>query len=116
MTDFFHPNSIRSSTGTVFGMPVATGTTAEIQDWLKANGFRIFTAQVEEAIDLFEADLTGNVALILGNESGGLDSQWRDNSFTAVKLPMQGAADSLNVSVTAAVMIYEATRQRRAVS
>jgi TrmH family RNA methyltransferase len=116
MTDFFHPNSIRSSTAAVFGMPCATGTTAEILGWLNENGFRIFTAQLDGAIDLFDAELTGNVALVLGNEADGLDSNWSNDSFTSVKLPMQGIADSLNVSVTASVMIYEATRQRKAVS
>jgi len=112
MTDFYHPNSIRSSTGTVFGMTMASGTSQEVQHWLERHDFRVFTATLEGANDWFEANLTGDVAIVLGNEAKGLDQQWNQEHYTAVKLPMKGQADSLNVSVTASVMLFEATRQR----
>ncbi len=112
LTDTFHPNSIRSSTGTVFGMPLATGSSEEIQDWLQVNHCRVFTAMLENAENCFAADLTGNVAIVVGNEANGLTKDWTNKNFSPVKLPMQGRADSLNVSVTASVMIYEAARQR----
>jgi TrmH family RNA methyltransferase len=114
VTDSFHPNSIRSSTGTVFGMPTATGSTKEIQNWLQANQCRVLTAVLENAKNCFAADLTGNVAIVVGNEANGLSNEWMNKDYSPVKLPMQGRADSLNVSVTASVMIYEATRQRLA--
>ena len=71
------------------------------------------TAIVEGSTELFDADLTGNIALVLGSEARGLDQQWRSEEFQPVRLPMQGIADSLNVSVTAAVMMYETVRQQK---
>ncbi len=113
ITDIFHPNSIRSSTGAVFSMPIATCSTLDSQAWLLENQFRIHTAILDSAIDFFAADFTGKIAIVLGNETRGLDGQWTSKEFTAVKLPMKGRADSLNVSVTASIMCYEAMRQRR---
>lgn len=112
LTDFFHPNVIRSSTGVVFQMPLISGTTPEIQDWLAGQGFCVFTAMLENATSFYEAELTGSVALVLGNEATGLGESWMGKNYSAVKLPMRGQADSLNVSVTASVMMYEAMRQR----
>ena len=111
-TDFYHPNSIRSSTGVVFTLPTASASSQEIQDWLAENQLRVLTAIVEGSTDLFDADLTGDLAIVLGNEAKGLDAQWRDQRFEPIRLPMNGLADSLNVSVTASVMMYEAIRQR----
>ena len=71
------------------------------------------TAIVEGSTELFDADLTGNIVLVLGNEARGLDEQWRNENFQPIRLPMQGIADSLNVSVTAAVMMYETVRQQK---
>ena len=112
LTDFFHPNVIRSSTGVVFQMPLISGTTLEVQDWLTARDFSVFTAMLENASSFYKADLTGKVALVLGNEAKGLAKSWVGLGYSAVKLPMLGQADSLNVSVTASVMMYEAMRQR----
>ena len=112
-TDFYHPNSIRASTGAVFKLPVATGTSTEVQGWIAANQLRVVTAIVEGSTELFDADLTGNIVLVLGNEARGLDEQWRNENFQPIRLPMQGIADSLNVSVTAAVMMYETVRQQK---
>ena len=113
LTDFYHPNSIRSSTAAVFGMPVATGSSEEIMDWLTNNQFNVFTAMLQDSNEFFQNDLSGNVAIVLGNEANGLTQEWNRPEFNAVSLPMLGNADSLNVSVTASVMIYEATRQRK---
>ncbi len=112
LTDVFHPNSIRASTGTVFNIPLATGSSNQVQDWLRKNQFQVYTAFLENARDFYQCDLTGKTAIVLGNEAYGLDEQWNRSGFTAVKLPMKGRADSLNVSVTASVMMYEAVRQR----
>ena len=112
-TDFYHPNSIRASTGAVFKLPVASGTSTEVQRWIVANQLRVITAMVEGSVELFDADLTGNIALVLGNEARGLDGNWHNDDFQPIRLPMQGIADSLNVSVTAAVMMYETVRQQK---
>lgn len=113
LTDFYHPNSIRASTGAVFELQTASSTSEEAKDWLKENGFRVLTARLEGATDFFEQQLRGDIAIVVGNEANGLDHQWADDSFTPVKLPMLGVADSLNVSVSASVMLFEANRQRR---
>ena len=112
-TDAFHPNAIRASTGTLFGMPLATGTSHAVLDWLAQRSYRILTACLDGAGDFYEQPLTGPVALVLGNEAAGLSPLWRKAPCKPVQLPMEGLADSLNVSVTASVMLYEALRQRK---
>ena len=112
-TDAFHPNAIRASTGTLFGMPLATGTSQAVLSWLEARSYQILTACLEGAGDFYQQSLAGPVALVLGNEAEGLSTIWRQAPCVPVKLPMEGQADSLNVSVTASVMLYEALRQRK---
>ena len=110
--DAFHPNAIRSSTGATFDLPIATGTNEAVQSWLTKQGYCVLTAFLEDAQDFFAQTLDGKVAIVLGNEANGLTDAWRGSDFQPVKLPMHGIADSLNVSVTASVMLYEAMRQR----
>lgn len=113
-TDLFNPNVIRASIGTIFSVPVASGTAAEVVAWLGTAGVRIVASRVD-ATDLHvDADLTGPLAIVLGSEAHGLSDAWRAPGIGAVRLPMLGAADSLNVSAAAAVLLYEAWRQRRA--
>ena len=112
--DAFHPNAIRSSTGATFDLPIATGTNEAVQNWLAERGYSVLTAFLEDAQDFFAQKLEGKVAIVLGNEANGLTDAWRGNGFQPVKLPMNGIADSLNVSVTASVMLYESMRQRDA--
>ena len=110
--DAFHPNAIRSSTGTTFSLPIATGSSEAVQRWLLEQGFDVLTAYLENAVNFFDQPLDGPVAIVLGNEANGLTEAWRDDRFQPVKLPMNGIADSLNVSATASVMLYESMRQR----
>ena len=110
--DAYHPNAIRSSTGANFGLPISIGTNEQVQDWLQKNSYQILTAYLENAIDYFSVPLNGRVAIVLGNEAFGLSDAWQKPEFQPVKLPMNGIADSLNVSVTASVMLYESLRQR----
>lgn len=113
-TDLYNPNVIRASVGTIFSVPVASATAGEVAAWLRASGVRIIATRVD-ATDLHvDADLTGSIALVLGSEANGLSDAWRAPDVGAVRLPMLGAADSLNVSAAAAVLLYEAWRQRRA--
>lgn len=110
--DAYHPNAIRSGTGANFSLPIGVGNHDQVQDWLKKNSFRVLTAYLENAIDFFSQPLAAPTAIVLGNEALGLSENWRKPEFQPVKLPMSGIADSLNVSVTASVMLYEAMRQR----
>lgn len=111
-TDLFNPNAIRASAGTVFAIPVAAGPTSAVLNWLRDRAIRIVAARVDADRAYTDADLTGPVAIALGAETDGLTEAWAADDIEAVRLPMLGIADSLNVSVTAAVLAYEARRQR----
>lgn len=112
-TDLYNPNVIRASVGTIFSVPVATGAATEVAAWLRAAGIRILASRVDAAALHVDADFTGPVAIVLGSEAVGLSDAWRGEGVEGVRLPMLGAADSLNVSAAAAVLLYEAWRQRR---
>ena len=111
-TDLFNPNVIRASVGTVFSVPAATASAKEAIAWLRERDVRIVTALVDAQRLHVEANLRGPLAIVLGSESRGLSDSWRGPDVEAVRLPMGGVADSLNVSVAAAVLLYEAWRQR----
>jgi TrmH family RNA methyltransferase len=113
-TDLFNPNVIRASVGTAFTMPVATASAAATLSWLGAQGIRIVASVVGAKRLHVEADLRGPLALVLGSEAAGLSDAWRGAEVEPVRLPMAGVADSLNVSVAAGVLLYEAWRQRHA--
>ncbi len=115
VSDLFNPNTIRASLGTVFGTHVCTATTAETIAWLAERGVRAVAAMPEAATDYTAADLTGPLAIVLGSEAEGLSPAW-EASAEGVRLPMAGIADSLNVSATAAVLFYEARRQRESMT
>jgi len=111
-TDLFNPNAIRASAGTIFSLPLVSCTTEAARSWLHNHGFHVFTSRVDGAVDYTAENYVGKTAIILGCEAHGLSNAWRGSDVTAVKIPMFGIADSLNVSVTAAVLFYEAIRQR----
>jgi TrmH family RNA methyltransferase len=113
-TDPFNPNAIRASLGTMFTVPVAAGASDAVRPFLAARGVRLVAARVDAATLYTHADLRGPLALVLGSEADGLTEAWAGDGVEAVRLPMLGIADSLNVSVTAAVLLYEARRQRGA--
>lgn len=112
-TDIWNPNLIRSSVGAVFSVPVAVCTSADAIAFLKERGIRIFTAQLQDSEWYYDTDMTGATALVMGTESTGLTQAWRDSADAHIKIPMLGRLDSLNVSVSAAVLLYEAVRQRK---
>lgn len=111
-TDLYNPNAIRASLGTIFTMPVCETTSEDCLAWLRDHRFAIVAARVDGSVPYTEADYRGPMAIVLGSEAEGLSSYWRGSGIQAVRLPMRGVADSLNVSVTAAVLFYEALRQR----
>ena len=114
--DLFNPNSIRSSLGTVFSLPAAAGSYDAVQQFLLSHGLRVLAARVESATPLWATDFRGALAVVLGSESEGLGTRWKaigDTPVEGVRIPMQGTADSLNLSVSAAVIAYEAVHRRR---
>ncbi len=111
-TDLFNPNAIRASLGTIFSMPVAAASAEEVLGWLRQHKLRIVAARVEGSAVYTEIDYRLPTALVFGSEAEGLSPLWSGDDIRAVRLPMKGAADSLNVSAAAAVMFYEALRQR----
>ncbi len=109
----FAPQTIRASTGTVFTVPFAVAPGEAVRSWLKAAGlFTVATSPAAETL-YWDAKLKGPVAILVGPEETGLDSPWLAAADQTVRVPMKGAADSLNTSVTAALLLYEALRQRR---
>lgn len=111
-TDFYNPNVIRSSVGTVFTIPVASATSAETMQWLKEHGIKIFCTYLEASSPYHHVDFKGPSAIIMGTESTGLSAYWITNSDENIIIPMQGKIDSMNVSTAAAVVVFEAKRQR----
>jgi TrmH family RNA methyltransferase len=110
--DPWNPNAIRASLGTVFTLPLAVAATDDVLAWLRRSALRIVAARVDGGVPYTEVDMTGPVALVLGSEAHGLTGAWSGIDVTAVKLPMLGRADSLNVAAAAAILFYEARRQR----
>ena len=112
--DPWNPNAVRASLGTVFTLPLAVASTGNVLAWLRDRGLRVVAARVDGSMPYAEADLRGPVALVLGSEATGLTEAWSGEDVTAVRLPMRGRADSLNVAAAAAILFYEARRQRDA--
>jgi TrmH family RNA methyltransferase len=112
-TDLYNPNAIRASLGAIFTVPVASAASQSALDWLRQNHFRLLAARVDGTTDYTAADYRGRTAIILGSEAHGLSDLWQADDITPIRLPLLGRVDSLNLSATAAVLFYEALRQRR---
>ncbi len=111
-TDPFNPAAIRASLGAVFTLPLVVAKNSETLAWLRSRQLRIYTARVGEGITYTDANFRDGAAIVLGSEAFGLDRRWSGDDVQPISLPMHGVVDSLNVSVTAAVLFYEALRQR----
>ena len=111
-TDLFNPNIIRSSVGCVFTNKIAVGTTSEIISFLKNHKISIYTAALQASKTYSEIDFTSSSAIVVGTEATGLSKEWIDNSTQNIIIPMSGEIDSMNVSVAAGILIFEAKRQR----
>jgi TrmH family RNA methyltransferase len=111
--DPFNPNTVRSSTGCLFTVPVAISELDGVVAWMASRGIRSVAATPEASLPYWEADLSGGCAVWVGAEAGGLSGRAKDHADQSVSIPMAGAADSLNTSVAASLLLYEARRQRR---
>lgn len=112
LTDLYNPNLIRSSVGSVFTVQLAAASSEEAISFLKSLNIKILTAQLQDSSLYYETDMTGATAIVMGAEATGLSRQWREAADAHIRIPMLGRMDSLNVSVSAAVLLYEAVRQR----
>lgn len=112
VTDWGNPNVVRGSKGAVFSVPVVSATTADTLAWLRQRGVSLVAATPDTDVLHTEADLTGPVAIAVGAEKEGLSRQLLDAADVRVRIPMVGRVDSLNVATSAAVLLYEAVRQR----
>ena len=112
-TDVYNPNVIRSSTGVVFSLPVVCAASQEIFSFLKSKGIKICASQPAAQKLYTQVDFRGAWALVLGREDQGLSDYWLESADMTIKIPMKGLADSLNVSSSAAIILYEALRQRQ---
>jgi TrmH family RNA methyltransferase len=112
LTDLYNPNLIRSSLGGIFTNQVVACSNEEALEWLRHNNINIFTAQLQDSEWYYDTNMAAPTAIVMGTESTGLTNFWREASNAKIKIPMLGELDSLNVSVSAAVLCYEAVRQR----
>lgn len=111
-SDLYNPNIVRSSVGCLFTNQIATGTTAEIISFLKEKKINFYCATLQNSNGYHLENYTTPTALVVGTEATGLTQEWRDAATQNIIIPMQGEIDSMNVSVAAAILIFEAKRQR----
>ncbi len=114
LTDIYNPNIIRSSLGGLFTNRIAVCSSQQAIKWLKDNRINIYTAQLQDSVPYYDADFKVPTAIVLGSEAKGLSPEWREASDRKIIIPMLGKIDSLNVSISAAVLCYEVVRQRNA--
>ena len=112
LTDLYNPNLIRSSIGAIFTVPTVAASSQETIQWLKSNGIKIYTAQLQDSEWYYDTDMTKGTAIFMGTEATGLTDAWRKAADAHIKIPMLGKLDSLNVSVSAAILLFEAVKQR----
>jgi len=111
-SDIYNPNIIRSSVGCVFTTEIALASSEAIIAFLKKYNFNIFSAILQESEPYYTQDYTLPTAIVVGTEATGLTQEWRDAATQNISIPMQGVIDSMNVSVAAGILIFEAKRQR----
>ena len=114
LTDLYNPNLIRASIGALFTVPTVAVGNKECIAFLKERGIKILTAQLQDSELYYDMDMTCGTAIVMGTEATGLTNEWRLAADAHIRIPMCGQLDSLNVSVSAAILLYEAVRQRKA--
>ena len=113
LTDLYNPNLIRSSVGAAFTVPCVACSSQECISFLKQRNIKILTAQLQDSHLYYDTDMTCGTAIVMGTEHDGLTDQWRKAADAHIRIPMLGKIDSLNVSVSAAILMFEAVRQRQ---
>jgi len=113
LCDLYNPNVIRSSTGAIFSMQCLSCSNEDLYTFISQHNISILTAQLQDSKLYYDTDMTKGTAIIFGTEDKGLSEFWRQRSNAKIRIPMAGITDSLNVSVSAAILCYEAVRQRR---
>lgn len=113
LTDLYNPNLIRSSVGAAFTVPCVACRSEACIAFLKQRGIKILTAQLQDSHLYYDTDMTCGTAIVMGTEHDGLTDQWRQAADAHIRIPMLGQIDSLNVSVSAAILMFEAVRQRQ---
>ena len=113
LTDLYNPNLIRASIGAIFTVPTAVCTSQECIAFLKERHIKILTAQLQDSYEYYNYDMRQATAIVMGTESTGLTQQCREAADAHIRIPMLGRLDSLNVSVSAAILMFEAVRQRK---
>ena len=111
-TDLYNPNIIRSGVGGLFTLPIAICNSEEALEWLKASAINIYASELTGAMPYHEIDYNLPSAIVMGTEADGLTDFWINNAKERIKIPMRGKIDSLNVSVSTAIITFEAMRQR----
>ena len=112
LTDLYNPNLIRASIGGIFSVPCIACSSEEAISFLNSKGIQILTAQLQDSSLYYDRDMTKGTAIVMGTESTGLTDVWRKAADAHIRIPMLGRLDSLNVSVSAAILLFEAVRQR----
>ena len=112
VTDFGNPNAVRASKGTVFAVPLAAGDDGDVLGWARRRGLQLVVTSPRGTTTLTDADLTRPTALVVGAESTGVPQRWLDEADLTVEIPMHGHVNSLNAATAAALVLYEARRQR----
>lgn len=113
LTDLHNPNLIRSSIGAIFTVPTVACSSEECIQFLKDRNIQILTAQLQDSHLYYDVDMQQPTAIVMGTEATGLTQQWREAASAHIRIPMLGRLDSLNVSVSAAILLFEAVRQRQ---
>lgn len=113
LTDLYNPNLVRSSTGAIFSVPCVACSSEECIAFLKEHGIAILTAQLQDSELYYDTDMKRATAIVMGTEATGLTNVWREAADAHIRIPMLGTVDSLNVSVSAAILLYEAVKQRQ---
>ena len=112
LCDLYNPNLIRASLGALFNLRVVACPSTEAVVWLQQQGIDIYAATLQDSLPYYQPDYTTGCAFVVGSEAQGLSSIWRKGATGCIHIPMRGAIDSLNVSVSAAIIVFEAVRQR----
>ncbi len=113
-TDPFNPNVVRASTGMLFVVPLAVASSEDAIEWLRSKGITTFATTPDATMLHTDADLTGAIAIVVGTEQYGLSDMWLEQADHRIRIPMAGAADSLNAAMAAGIALFEAVRQRNA--